>query len=89
MPTGAALALQLFATSVEYQGTEDQDQQGSLQSTASTFDHGFELEAQASRPSPITQVYKRRPKPKNGNMGLQQSPTGSSPGNFEFQATQA
>jgi hypothetical protein len=88
-PTGVALALQLFAMSVEYQGTEDQDQQGYLQSSASTFDHGFELEAQASRPSPITRVYKRRPKAKNGNMGLQQRPTGYSLGNFELQATQA
>ena len=98
-PTGAALALQFVCGSVEYQGTEDHDQQGSLQSSATTL-----LDAQASWPSPSTRFYKRRPKPKNGNMlghkedketeqlheqAMKQSPTSSSPGNFEFEATQA
>jgi hypothetical protein len=78
-PTGAALALQLFAVSMEQQSTDDQDQQGSHQSSATTFSHGFEFEVQTSRPNPITRVYKRRPKPKKATLSLPTTASVSNP----------
>jgi hypothetical protein len=68
-PTGAALALQVFATSTEYHGLQSQEQQNSQQNATATFGQGFEFEAQASQPSPAMKVYKRRSRPSK-TMGL-------------------
>jgi hypothetical protein len=78
-PTGAALALQLFAVSMEQLSTDDQDQQGSHQSSANTLRHGFEFEAQTSRPNQITRVYKRCPKPKKTTLSLPTTASISNP----------
>jgi hypothetical protein len=69
-PTGEALTLQVFAATIEHQSTVNKNQQASRQSSTSTFEQDFELEAQAPQPSLITCVYKRRPKPKSSTMSL-------------------
>jgi hypothetical protein len=74
-PTGAALALQVFAASTRHQGAEIQEQRDSHHNSDLTPVQGFEFEAQSPRPSLIMYVYKRRPRPRRDNMGL---PTASS-----------
>jgi hypothetical protein len=89
-PSGAALALQVFAASMEQQNTEDQEQQDTHQSSEITSVKGFEFEENPPRSNPIKYVYKRRPKPnpitpvEDGTVSSMES----GPGDFEFQSVQ-